>query len=128
MNNHAGWGSDGRCVYCLSKDSSTPCMDPSSKEFAIRVINLERDLRNMTEERDWWMKKHQQDCLSMRQIGRREGAHEMKKIIKDMIWEYQHDEFLDSEISNVEYKEDHPINCSWWGDWHQCNCGAFDKR
>ena len=22
----------------------------------------------------------------------------------------------------------HSVDCPWWGDWHTCNCGEFDKQ
>lgn len=22
----------------------------------------------------------------------------------------------------------HTDDCAWWQDWHQCNCGAFDRK
>ena len=21
---------------------------------------------------------------------------------------------------------EHHLDCGWWGDWHNCNCGAID--
>ena len=89
---------------------------------------LKRELALMTEERDWWMKKHQQDVQSMRYIARKEGAHEMQTKIRDLVWGIRLDEFLDSEIRSLEYSEEHKVNCSWWKDWHECSCGFFDKK
>lgn len=128
MNDHAGWGNDGRCVICLSKDPSKPCLDPYSDEFKANIINLERELQKAKDDANWWQKKHQEDCLTMRYIGRREGAREMQSQIRNLIWSFQHDEYLDSEIAGLEYKEDHLPNCNWWKDWHDCSCGAFDKK
>lgn len=92
------------------------------------VALLKRELAIMTEERNWWMKKHQEDVRSMRHIARKEGAHEMQTKIRDLVWGIRLDEFLDSEIRSLEYKEDHKINCGWWKDWHACDCGAFNKE
>jgi len=128
MNNHAGWSQDGRCVWCFSNDASSPCIDPTSDEFRMKVIVLEQALKQAQDECKWWQKKHWEDGLTMRYIGRREGAHEMQKKIRDLVWATRFDEFLDSEISAIEYKEEHAVNCKWWRDWHDCSCGAFDKQ
>jgi hypothetical protein len=128
MNNHAGWSQDGRCVWCFSNDASKPCLDPNSEEFRIQIITLTQELKQTKDDRDWWQKKHQEDSLTMRIIGRREGAHEMQNKIRDLVWACRFDDFLDSEIASLEYKEDHAINCSWWRDWHECSCGTFDTK
>jgi len=128
MNNHAGWSKDGRCVWCFSNDSSSACIDPNSDEFRMKVIDLEQSLKQMEDDRDWWQKKHKEDCLTMRIIGRREGAHDMQNKIRELVWDLRFDDILDSEISSIEYKEHHSVNCNWWKDWHDCNCGTFDKK
>lgn len=113
MNDHAGWDKFGRCVFCLSKDPISKCLDPSSDEFRARIMNLEQELCQAKDDRDWWMKKHKQDCLSMRIIGRKEGAHEMKQKIRELVWQARFDEFLDSEIASLEYKEDHFLDYNY---------------
>ena len=66
--------------------------------------------------------------MSYLDIGRKEGAHEMQNEIRGLVWDLRFDDFLDAEIASLEYKEEHAINCNWWRDWHDCNCGAFDKK
>jgi hypothetical protein len=129
MNDHAGWTQDLKCVLCGSDDAAKPCAGlPTIDELQDKVALLKRELALMTEERDWWMKKHQQDVQSMRYIARKEGAHEMQNKIRDLVWGIRLDEFLDSEIRSLEYEEEHKINCSWWRDWHDCSCEAFEKK
>ena len=122
MNDHVGWDKNGRCVFCFSKDASAKCVEPNINEMQVYIMNLQRELEKSKSDVDWWMKKHQQDCMTMRIIGRREGAHEMQSIISDLVWGMRHDDFLISEIENIEYEEEHQVNCKWWRDWHECNC------
>jgi len=31
---------------------------------------------------------------------------------------------------NMEHRnkaKEHPLDCGWWKDWHNCSCGVFDK-
>lgn len=107
MNEHAGWDKFGRCVLCLNKDSSSACLDPSSDEFRAYIINLEHQLRVAKDDAEFWQKKHKEDCLTMRQIGRKEGAQEMKKLIQELVWTMRFgDDELDAEISAVELKKE----------------------
>lgn len=34
---------------------------------------------------------------------------------------------LSAQVALEEEAEEHTDECSWWQDWHQCNCGAFDS-
>ena len=34
----------------------------------------------------------------------------------------------DNQAILEEEAEIHTDECDWWHDWHQCNCGAFDKQ
>lgn len=122
MNDHSGWDSNGRCVRCFSKDPSTKCLDPYSDEFKNYILNLEYQLRKAQDDRDWWMKKHQEDTHSMRIIARREGAHLMKSKLRDLVWAHTYDEYLDVSIAELEHEEDHYINCEFWRDFKKCSC------
>lgn len=33
-----------------------------------------------------------------------------------------------SRHAKIDVKEDHTIDCGWHQDWHNCTCGAFDKK
>lgn len=84
MNDHAGWTQDLKCVLCGSDDASKPCTGiPTIEDLKDKIALLKRELALMTEERNWWMKRHQEDVQSMRYIARKEGAHEMQSKIRD---------------------------------------------
>lgn len=33
---------------------------------------------------------------------------------------------VDAQTALEQEAELHTDDCGWWGDWHACNCGAFD--
>lgn len=33
-----------------------------------------------------------------------------------------------AEIELEQSIKDHPEDCGWWQDWHQCSCGLFDVK
>jgi len=43
------------------------------------IKDLEIKLAEMTEDRDWWRRKHREDCQEMRLVGKREGEKEMRE-------------------------------------------------
>lgn len=34
----------------------------------------------------------------------------------------------DHTLAEIDVKDEHSINCGWHQDWHNCTCGAFDKK
>lgn len=34
---------------------------------------------------------------------------------------------MEAQVALDEEAEEHKDECSWWQDWHSCNCGAFDS-
>ncbi len=76
-----------------------------ANDFYLQIKDLRRQLEIAIYERDWWKKKHSEDCASIRQIGRKEGAFTMKNLIRDYFWESRKDETLDDELKSVNYKE-----------------------
>lgn len=32
------------------------------------------------------------------------------------------------QVKFEEEAEKHSDKCSWWSDWHNCNCGTFDTK
>lgn len=51
-------------------------------------------------------------------------AKEEAKIAQDVL-------FVKDKIREIlqnNYLRDHSSNCSWWKDWHACDCGFFDQK
>ena len=34
---------------------------------------------------------------------------------------------VSAQVALEEEAQEHTDECSWWQDWHACNCGANDK-
>jgi hypothetical protein len=105
MNNHVGWGRNGRCVWCYSDNSSTSCRDLTSEELRQIIDQLEQQVQTLDEESYFWQNKYHQDIVVANSFSRQQGAQEMKSQIKERLSQLTHDSDLIIQIESIEYQE-----------------------